>query len=371
MEAMTIVLIDDQPFFLLFMEEMIETIEFPIPIKTKTFRNSEDALDYIEKNSVDMIISDYIMPDMNGIELLKEVRQLPEKESTIFIMVTAEHARNIKREALALGATDFLTKPLDKLEFIPKVRNLLRLRLKERLLKNKTQLLKYEIDRSLKEIKIRDREIILRLSMAAEFRDEMTGHHIERVALYSQLIAQKLGYSDTFCENIYLAAPLHDIGKIAIPDSILKKKGKLTPEEMEIMKKHTIYGYRLLANSKVKVLEMAARIALYHHENWDGSGYPYGLKGKAIPIEARIVSVADVFDALGEARPYKKGWDIHSVFDFIRENTGKKFDPQIADVFLSSKEEVLKIKERLSAENTAENPLLNDHIDFRPPPITT
>ncbi|WP_456438123.1 HD-GYP domain-containing protein [Desulfurobacterium sp.] len=371
MKTMTIVLIDDQPFFLLFMEEMIKKIDFPIPIETKSFRNAEDALDFIEENHVDMIISDYVMPEMNGIELLQEVRQLPDKESVIFIMVTAEHARNIKRKALALGATDFLTKPLDKLEFIPKVRNLLRLRLKECLLKNKAQLLKYEIDRSLKEIKMRDREIILRLSMAAEFRDEMTGHHIERVALYSQLIAKNLGYSDAFCEDIYLAAPLHDIGKIAIPDCILKKKGKLTPEEMEIMKKHTIYGYRLLANSKVKVLEMAARIALYHHENWDGSGYPYGLKGKAIPVEARIVSVADVFDALGEARPYKKGWNIQSVFKFIKENAGKKFDPQIVKVFLSVKDEILKIKERLTPDGKASHSLFNDYIDFKPPPIAT
>ncbi|WP_297444652.1 HD domain-containing phosphohydrolase [Desulfurobacterium sp.] len=371
MKTMTIVLIDDQPFFLLFMEEMIKKIDFPIPIETKSFRNAEDALDFIEENNVDMIISDYVMPEMNGIELLQEVRQLPDKESVIFIMVTAEHARNIKRKALALGATDFLTKPLDKLEFIPKVRNLLRLRLKECLLKNKAQLLKYEIDRSLKEIKMRDREIILRLSMAAEFRDEMTGHHIERVALYSQLIAKNLGYSDAFCEDIYLAAPLHDIGKIAIPDCILKKKGKLTPEEMEIMKKHTIYGYRLLANSKVKVLEMAARIALYHHENWDGSGYPYGLKGKAIPVEARIVSVADVFDALGEARPYKKGWNIQSVFKFIKENAGKKFDPQIVKVFLSVKDEILKIKERLTPDGKASHSLFNDYIDFKPPPIAT
>ncbi len=359
MENITIVLIDDQAFFLIFMEELIKQIDFPIPIKTKSFDNPEDALDFIEENSVDMIISDYVMPEINGIDLIKELKKLPDKESVIFIMVTAEHARNVKREALELGATDFLTKPIDKLEFLPKVKNLLHLRLKEKLLQNKTSLLKYEIERNLKEIKTRDREIILRLSMAAEFRDEMTGDHIERVASYSKLIARKLGFSNEFSEDIYLASPLHDIGKIGIPDNILKKKGKLSIEEFEIMKKHTIYGFRLLSNSKVKVIHMAAKIALYHHENWDGTGYPYGLRGKEIPIEARIVSVTDVFDALGEVRPYKKGWKAEKVIKFIEENAGKKFDPKITEIFLQSKEEILKIKEELSSEHPYFGSLLN------------
>ena len=368
MKKMLIILIDDQPFFLIFMEELIKQIEFPIPIETKSFQNPEDALDFIEENDVDMVISDYVMPEMSGIELLKEIRNIPDRESVIFIMVTAEHARNIKREALQLGATDFLTKPIDKLEFLPKVRNLLKLRLKEKLLKNKTELLRYEIERNLREIKTRDKEIILRLAMAAEFRDEMTGDHIERVASYSKLIAQKLGYSESFAEDIYLASPLHDIGKIGIPDYILKKKGKLTPEEFEIMKKHTIYGYRLLANSKVKVIQMAAKIALYHHENWDGTGYPYGLKGKEIPVEARIVSVADVFDALEEVRPYKKGWKTEEVFNFIKENTGKKFDPKIVEVFIKSKDEIIKIKQELSIEHPYFSSLFNTEIDNRPIP---
>ncbi len=364
MESLKVVLVDDQKFFLFLMEEMIAKVDITsdgikIPVQSVSFSNPLEAYEYIKKNEVDMVISDYLLPGMDGLQLLRKIRELPGKSTVIFIMVTAEHAKRLKRKALEFGATDFLTKPLDRLEFIPKVRNLLKLRLNEKLLSDKTKLMRFEIEKKTRELKERDREIILRLSKAAEFRDDTVGFHIERVAEYSLLIAKEFGFDDDFCENLHLAAPLHDIGKIGIPDRILKKPSKLTPEEWEIMKKHTIYGYNILKGSKIPAIEMAAKVALYHHENWDGTGYPFGLKGEDIPICARIVSIADTFDALTQKRPYKEGWEIEKALDYIKKMKEKKFDPELADAFLRLSDKIDEVLQKypLDAKPTDEESL--------------
>ncbi|MEJ5307382.1 MAG: HD domain-containing phosphohydrolase [candidate division WOR-3 bacterium] len=187
-------------------------------------------------------------------------------------------------------------------------------------------------------------ETIYRLSVAAEYKDTDTGTHIKRMSKYSELIAKKLGFSDEFCELILYASPLHDIGKLGIPDAILTKPAKLTPEEWEIMKRHTTMGYEILAGSTEKLINFASSIALNHHERFDGTGYPSGKKGEEIPIEGRIVALADVFDALSTKRPYKDAWPLDKILTEIENQRNKQFDGKIVDVFLSNLDEFLKIQ---------------------------
>ncbi|MEN3033367.1 MAG: HD domain-containing phosphohydrolase [Aquificaceae bacterium] len=189
------------------------------------------------------------------------------------------------------------------------------------------------------------RETVLRLSHASEYKDQDTYNHIVRIGLMAGLIARKLGFDQEFCENIQMAAPMHDIGKIGIPDAILLKKGKLDPEEWEVMKTHTIVGYDILKDSENELLQMAAKIALEHHERWDGTGYPYGKAGKDISIEARITTISDVFDALTSKRPYKEPWPVSKAVEYMKDLSGKQFDPEVLEVFLNSLDEILKIKE--------------------------
>lgn len=189
------------------------------------------------------------------------------------------------------------------------------------------------------------RETVLRLSHASEYKDQDTYNHIVRIGLMANLIARKLGFDQEFCENIQLAAPMHDIGKIGIPDAILLKKGKLDPEEWEIMKTHTILGYDILKDSENELLQMAARIALEHHERWDGTGYPYGKSGEDISVEARITTISDVFDALTSKRPYKDPWPVSEAVKYMKDLSGKQFDPNIIETFFQNLDEILKIKE--------------------------
>lgn len=190
------------------------------------------------------------------------------------------------------------------------------------------------------------RETVARLSYAAEYKDPETYNHIVRIGLMSALMAEKLGFDEEYCKNIELAAPMHDIGKLGIPDHILLKKGKLEGEEWEIMKRHTIIGYEILKESESELLQMAARIALEHHERWDGTGYPYGKKGEEICLEARITSIADVFDALTSERPYKPAWSVEKAMDYMKELSGKHFDPELLNLFFDNLPEIVIIKEK-------------------------
>ncbi|MDW8095550.1 MAG: HD domain-containing protein [Aquificaceae bacterium] len=197
-------------------------------------------------------------------------------------------------------------------------------------------------------IKSAYKETVMRLSYAAEYKDPETYNHIVRIGMMSSLIAQKLGYDEEYCYNLQLAAPMHDIGKIGVPDAILLKKGKLEGEEWEIMKRHTIIGYEILKDSDSELLQMAARISLEHHEKWDGTGYPYGKKGEDICIEARITAIVDVFDALTSERPYKPAWSVEETSKYMKELSGKHFDPNLLEVFFENMPEILKIKQEFA-----------------------
>jgi len=343
-------IIDDQKFHVNFVESLVKTTFNKHPIEgidihVYSFIDPNELLKFAQKQPLDILLTDQFMPDLSGLELMHKIKQIYPK--IYVVIITAEQDEKLLAESLNQGATDFLNKPIKIHEFVPKLANLVKLKHAEKLLADRAFNLEKEVEKAVKTIREREKEVILRLAKAAEFKDTDTGYHIERVALYSRLIAQEYGLPKSQCEDIYFAAPLHDVGKIAIPDHILKKPGKLTPEEWEIMKEHTILGAKVFEGTKIHLLQVGAIVAKYHHEKWDGSGYPEGLKGTQIPIEARIVAIADVFDALTTKRPYKDPWPVEKAFDLIAREKGQHFDPELTDVFLNQKEQLLKIKEKM------------------------
>ncbi len=341
---MQILIVDDTPTNLKLMEGLVRKLE-EAPDCT-VFQDPEAGLAWCEQHTPDLLIVDYMMPKVDGIEFIQRFRRLPEFSEIPVLMVTADHERTTRYSALDAGATDFLNKPIDSREFRSRVRNMLQLQTSRKMIYDRARYLEEEVARRTEEIVARELEMIMRLSRAAEFRDPETGAHIQRMAHYSMLIADQLGLPRWEQEAILKAASMHDVGKIAIPDQILLKPGKLTSEEFEVMKKHAEYGYEMLKNSRAPLLDEAAVIALSHHEKFDGSGYPFGLAGEAIPLQGRIVAVADVFDALTTERPYKKAWPLERALDFLDEQTGRHFDPACVAAFMARLEEALAIQAR-------------------------
>lgn len=317
-----------------------------------SFLDPAAALTWCHEHTPDVVLVDYMMPEMNGIEFIRQFRAIQHCADLPVLMITANDEVALRYEALEAGANDFLIKPVDKIEFLARTKNMLALRRHQRFLENRASWLNAEIQKATIEIRARERETILRLCKAADSRDPETGAHIVRMANYSRLIANKLNLPEAFQEMILEAAPMHDIGKVGIPDHILLKPGKLTVDEFSIMKTHASLGYQILADSASETLQMGAEIALSHHEKFDGSGYPNGLIGTAIPLSARIVAVADVFDALTSERPYKHAWEIERAVIFLKEGSGQHFDPACVDAFLSDFAQVLKIKARYREDST-------------------
>lgn len=343
----SIALIDDTQINLTLLWHLVKRLELYEPI---SFLNPIEGLDWCLANDPELIIVDYMMPELNGIEFIKKIRAESSKKDIPILMVTANDNNNVRYEALESGATDFLNKPIDKTEFMIRVRNMLSLRSSQRKLSDKATWLAEEVNKATREIRNREQEIIFRLSKAAEYRDPETGGHIKRMAHYSKHIATQLGL-ETAIQNLILeAAPMHDIGKVGIPDAILLKPGKLDEAEFELMKEHAKIGYDILSGSSSKLMQLGAIIALTHHEKYNGSGYPNGLKGDKTPIYGQIIAVADVFDALTSERPYKRPWSIDSAIKFLEDGSGQHFKPECVTAFLQDWENVLAIKERFADE---------------------
>lgn len=344
---MQIVIVDDTPVNLTLMQALVTR---EIACTPRVFSDPVEALAYCSTEELDLLIVDYMMPELDGIEFIRRLRTVAGREDLPILMVTADHEKKTRYDALRFGATDFLTKPIDRYEFQPRIRNMLALRQAHLALRDRAATLAAEVHRATADIQQRERDTITRLARAAEFRDPETGAHIQRMAHYSALIARRLGLSAEVTEEILLAAPLHDVGKMGIPDHILLKPGKLTPEEFEIMKGHAGIGYDILRDSSAPVVKRGAIIALTHHEKFDGSGYPHGLAGDAIALEGRIVAVADVFDALTSVRPYKKAWSLEEAQKFLIDGRGAHFDPSTVDAFLAGWEEALAIRDKFGVE---------------------
>jgi putative two-component system response regulator len=289
--------------------------------------DSRNVVDTFCDFAPDLVLLDLRMPHKDGFEILHDLNARMTSGCPVpVIILTADVTAEARQKALAEGAADFLTKPFDSMEVLLRVRNLLRMRSLNLQLETKVN----ERTRALNEAQL---ETLQRLAQAGEFRDDDTGQHTQRVGVVSELLASQLGFDEEHAQLIRRAAPLHDVGKIGIPDQILLKPGKLTPEEFAIMKTHTTIGAKLLGNGHSELVRLAERIAISHHERWNGQGYPQSLAEEQIPIEGRILAVVDVFDALTHARPYKEAWPVEKAVAEIERNAGTQFDPSVVQAF--------------------------------------
>lgn len=290
-------------------------------------KDGAKAIELAISEKPNLILLDVMMPEMTGHETCRRLRADSSTARIPVIFVTAMAEEEDEADGFEAGAVDYITKPVSPAIVRARVKTHLSLVWNEELKETRLQ-------------------IIQRLGLAAEYKDNETGLHVIRMSHYSQTLALALGYSEEMAEKILHASPMHDIGKIGIPDSILQKPGKLTPEEWDIMKKHPTIGAEIIGDHDSALLQIAKSIAQNHHEKWDGSGYPNGLRGEEIPIEARIVTLADVFDALTTERPYKKAWSVEEAVEHIRKGAGEHFDPNLVPVFLDRMPQLLQIRER-------------------------
>ncbi|HEB11557.1 MAG TPA: response regulator [Spirochaetales bacterium] len=318
---------------------LIESLAASINLKVKGFTDPLRALNYIKEQSVDLVFVDYKMPQMDGIELIRQTRA-GNPDIPIVMITGVSGDDQLKIGAIEAGATEFLTKPINPSEFKARIRNLANLRIAQLLLRDRALLLEEEVKKATAGIIQQQHETLRVMGNAAEFKDTETAQHVMRVAGYSRLIATAIGDDKLNTELLYYAAPLHDIGKIGIPDSILLKPGKLTSEEFTVMKEHTTIGYKILDKASSPYLKMGATIAITHHEKYNGKGYPEGLRGADIPMTGRIVGIADVFDALTSVRPYKEAWPLQKAINLLVEEKGSQFDPQLVDLFTANIEEI-------------------------------
>ena len=279
----------------------------------------------------DLVLLDMHMPHRDGLEVLEALRPWTTGGNYLpVIMLTGDASSELRNKALSLGARDFVHKPFDLQEVLLRIKNLLETRVLHRLLREQNVTLEVKVAERTRDLEDAQVEILDRLSRAVEFRDGDTWMHTDRVGQLASLLGRKMGLSELECELVRKAAPLHDIGKVGIPDYILLKQGKLTPEEFAIMQTHTVVGARMLSEGRSSLVRMAEVIARSHHEKWDGSGYPDGLKGEEIPVSARLVGIADFFDALSHARPYRPAWPTENVLAEIQAQSGRHFDPEMA-----------------------------------------
>ncbi len=298
-----------------------------------SFLSPREALARCDATQYDLVLVDHVMPEMDGVEFTAALRARANYQLVPIVMVTSDTGRQTRIDAIQAGATDFVHKPFDPTELQARVANLLNLRQAQVELADRAAWLAREVERATAHLLAREEEVIWRLARAIEYRDGDTGEHVSRVAQISQLIAEGIGLGAQRCRMIYLAAPLHDIGKIGIADAILGKPGKLTPEELAIMREHVTIGARILERGSSELIRTAELIAQSHHERWDGTGYPDRLSGTDIPIEARVVAIADVFDALCSERPYKKAWPVEKAYAEIVASSGSHFDPACVAAF--------------------------------------
>lgn len=327
---MRIVIVDDNTTNLAVLTQM--TCKLP-DVVVEGFADSALALADMRRKACDLAVVDNIMPGISGMELVTLIREIPGREHIPIIMVTADGDRDVRLASIRAGATDFLTKPVDPLELRARVSNLLTMRDAQIRLERRAEELSEAVAVATRNLAEREEDMIYRLARAIECRDNETGDHVERVARVARVIAEQLQQPGEFVRTLWLAAPLHDLGKIGIPDAILNKPGKLTDEEYTAMQRHTHIGASLLGGGVSNLHAMAEEIAHGHHERWDGTGYPMGIAGNHIPLAARITAVADVFDALCSTRAYKPAWPVDEARREIVRCSGTQFDPACVAAF--------------------------------------
>ncbi|HQT32153.1 MAG TPA: response regulator [Thiobacillus sp.] len=340
-----ILIVDDEPANLKLLDRMLHGQGYQNLVLVQDPRQ---ILDRYRETRPALILLDINMPHLDGYQVMEQLKALNDPLLPPIVILTAQHGKDYLLRALAAGARDFIGKPFDLNELLMRVRNLLDAHLAHRLVHNQKTVLEDMVRARTEELHRTRLQVVQRLGMAAEYRDEETGNHILRMSHMCALLARAIGWPEADCDLILNASPMHDIGKIGIPDAVLLKPGPFEPPEWEIMKSHTLIGGKLLEGDNSTLMCMAREIALTHHEKWDGSGYPNGLAGEAIPQAGRIAALADVFDALISVRPYKKAWTVEAAVDLIRENSGRHFDPGLVEVFLRELPGIVAIRERFS-----------------------
>ena len=327
---MRLMVVEDNKTNLLVLKGIVQKFE---GCDVEAYLDPVEAIARAEAVPFDLIIVDYMMPELDGREFIVRLRRREEYRHVPMVMITADGNRQTRIDSISAGATDFLNKPVDPVELKARIGNLLVLRRQQIDLNHRNDWLAQEVERATRHLVEREEEVIWRLSRALEYRDTDTGDHTFRVATVARLIAEELKLDRETAKTIYLATPLHDVGKVAIPDAILSKPGPLSPEETIVMRAHVPIGEAILADGASDLVRMAASIASTHHERWDGRGYPNKLAGTAIPIEGRTAAVADVFDALCSPRPYKAAWPLADARRTIQEGAGGHFDPACVAAF--------------------------------------
>lgn len=347
--AAKVLIVDDEYSIRKLMKTVLEDEGYNVLLA----ENGQQAIETVKKVPPDVILLDLLMPGMDGLEVLKILKNDDGFTHIPIIVVTALRGLEQMVNAFELGADDFLNKPVNIIELKTRVKAHLKVKAYHDHLLEDQEKLEQEVQKrteqlreATKRIKEASIETIYRLSRAAEYKDEETGSHIMRINRYSVAIADELGLDKEFKERLFYATPMHDVGKIGVPDAILLKPTELSPEEFEIMKQHTIIGKKILEGSEYQVIKDAETVALTHHERWDGNGYPLGLKRYDIPLMSRIMTVADVFDALVSKRPYKEPIPVDEAVRIIKMGKGTQFDPEIVDAFMKAKDIIIDIKNK-------------------------
>ena len=341
-----VLIVDDESTGRTILAKIIQQAEEDVIVES--FDNPLRALQWLDHNHPDLIITDYRMPDLNGIEMIRKIRSMPACQDIPIMMITVVSEKSVRYDALEAGATAFLTRPIDQIECRTSCRNLLKLHEQQSIIQDRADWLARQVEVATQQIVAREHETLLRLAKAGEYRDEVTGNHVVRMAKYSREIGEALGLSEKECDEIEYAAPMHDIGKIGIEDKILLKPGKFEDDEWARMQEHTRIGHAILSNSQSRYIQTGSIIALNHHERFDGSGYPNGIAGKDIPLVARIVAVADVYDALISPRPYKRAWTVEDAQDYLHKQAGSQFDPICVEAFFERLNNIATIHKNFS-----------------------
>ena len=343
--AARILVVDDEPTNLKLADAMLRSDGYR---ELVLVQDPRELLARYAEAPADLILLDLNMPHLDGYAVMAQLKALGDPLLPPILVLTAQASHEHLLRSLTAGARDFVTKPFDRAELLMRVRNLLDAHLAHRLLYQQRDVLEEMVRLRTQELHRSRLQVVQRLGRAAEFRDEETGNHILRMSHTAVVLAQAAGWSEHDCELLLHAAPMHDIGKIGIPDVILLKPGKLDADEWRVMKTHAEIGARILDGADSDLLEMGRQVALTHHEKWDGSGYPQGLAGAAIPQVGRICALADVFDALTAERPYKKAWTVEAALALIQAESGRHFDPDLVPLFLARLPAILAIRDRYS-----------------------
>ncbi|MBQ0719227.1 MAG: response regulator [Gammaproteobacteria bacterium] len=339
LKSMNILIVDDEAANVRLLETLLGVSDYKNLVSTQDPR---DVIELCKSRAIDLVLLDINMPHMNGYEVMEQLQTLGEDKPVVLVL-SAQTDRNYRHQALDSLALDYVVKPFDTQELLSRIRNLLEVRRAQTYMRHQNQLLEREVHKRTQELVDSRLEVVRRLGRAAEYRDNETGLHIIRMSKIAALIAKASGMNDAQCELLLNAAPMHDIGKIGIPDHILQKPGKLTADEWKIMQTHSKIGADILQGDESVLLLNAREICLSHHEKWDGSGYPNGLEAEAIPLMARITALADVFDALTSVRPYKKAWELADALSLISSESGKHFDPKLTGHFMSVVPEIIDV----------------------------